>query len=180
MRTRESFSEHYASLPQVELDRICLDIKNLVPEARTALRLELERRHLSVKTIDWTAHPPRPKPRPVNPGLVGDAAGEHRYIERGRYHAWIHVLLAFLAQAFLLYFASEGVLEKFLSVETSELIGFFVGFGLTFAIYWNRWLCIEAYASESCSGIFNLSMFYVPLVVVCYANYRGFKKLAGR
>jgi len=79
-----TFGDRYASLREDELRRLADDVKNLVPEARNALRAEFERRHLSVKTVDWNAHAPRPTPR-RGTNLVGDAAGEHLEMERGRY-----------------------------------------------------------------------------------------------
>ena len=40
--------------------------------------------------------------------------------------------------------------------------------------------CTEAYASQYCSGVANLSLLYVPLVALVYANVRGVRKLSGR
>ena len=57
MNTVESFAEHYASMPDDDLQRLSLEVATLVPNAREALRAELERRQFSVVDIDWTAQP---------------------------------------------------------------------------------------------------------------------------
>jgi hypothetical protein len=57
MNDRDSFAERYAAMPEVELERLSLDVESLVPEAREALRLELERRNIPAESIDWTAQP---------------------------------------------------------------------------------------------------------------------------
>jgi hypothetical protein len=110
---------------------------------------------------------------------VGDAAGEHRMIRRGKYAAWFHVGLAFLLEA-----AIFGGLEETVAVRLhwpNTDVGF-IGSGVLGAllVFWNRWRCIEAFSSRYCSGAANFSLFYVPLVAFGYANYRGFMKLRGR
>jgi hypothetical protein len=162
-----------------ELYRAADEVKTLVPEARAALRTEFERRHLSVKTINWKAQPPRPKKRKTTT-LVGDFAGEHREMDRGKYHAWLYVMVAFVTQAVVTVLLFDKCFRLFLGPNASIIAGTVLGISLTVAIYWNRWCCIEAYASEGCSGLINFSIFYVPLVALYYANYRGFLKLKGR
>jgi hypothetical protein len=53
--------EDYAKRPSLssdqDLSRLSADVESLVPEAREALRLELERRNIPVESIDWTAQP---------------------------------------------------------------------------------------------------------------------------
>jgi hypothetical protein len=56
----------------------------------------------------------------------------------------------------------------------------FVAVATTLWVYADRWSCIEAFSSRSCSGVANLSFFYVPVIAFVYANYRGLKKLRGR
>ena len=53
----DTYAHHYASLSEDDLQRLTLDVKSLVPEARVALRREMERRHLQADRIDWTAQP---------------------------------------------------------------------------------------------------------------------------
>jgi len=47
-------------------------------------------------------------------------------------------------------------------------------------IFHDRWRCIEARASRTCSGLMNVSLLYVPLVAAGYALVRGARKLSGR
>ena len=56
-QTFESYAQHYSSLPDDELLRLSQDVQSLMPDARTALRAEMERRNLSVTSVEWTAQP---------------------------------------------------------------------------------------------------------------------------
>jgi hypothetical protein len=47
-------------------------------------------------------------------------------------------------------------------------------------VFRNRWRCTEAFASRFCSGLANLSMMYVPMIALVYANARGLAKLRAR
>jgi hypothetical protein len=174
-----SLSERYAEMSEADLRQIADDVKSLTIEAKTALRSEFERRNLSTASVNWAAHLPKPRPR-RRTKLVGDAAGEYQEMERGRYDASIHVAIAFVLEAALLsLFAAKGLHTLFPDVKS---IGFAmaVGAGLSVLVFWNRWRCVEAYASESCTGILNLSLLLVPFVALVYANYRGIRKLWGR
>lgn len=51
------FARNYAAMSVEDIERLALDIKSLVPEARAALRLEMQRRQLPTSTLDWTAQP---------------------------------------------------------------------------------------------------------------------------
>ncbi len=53
----KTFAEHYASLHDDDLYRLCTDTGSLLPEARQALKLELEHRGLPISAIDWNAQP---------------------------------------------------------------------------------------------------------------------------
>jgi hypothetical protein len=171
-----SLVERYAEMSETELRQVADNVKDLTPEARKILRAEMLRRHISVKQFNWGAHRPRPKPRRI-PTVIGDSAGEYREMDHGGYHAWIHVAVAFVLQVVLLaIIVTKGLDAIFPGISW---VGVGIGFGLlaTIWIYWDRWRCIEAYASEWCTGILNLSILAVPLVALCYANYRGFRKL---
>ncbi len=130
------------------------------------------------------AYDPRP-PRRESPRVedeivdpVGDAAGEHLIMSRGRYSAWFYVVLAFALEA-----AAIGAVPRYVLGDLFHLpdLGLAIGIGVGVVCSWlvfrDRWRCIEAFSSRFCSGIMNLSIFYVPLVAFVYANVRGASKL---
>lgn len=113
----------------------------------------------------------------------GDAARENVGIKHGKYSAWVHVHIAFFAQILVL-----GVLVALLLTHVDSGMTQIRAYGIaivvailvTLWVYFDRWRCVEAVASKSCSGVANLSLFYVPIVAAVYANYRGLRKLAGK
>jgi hypothetical protein len=173
-----TFAERYASMLESDLYRLADEVKTLNPEAREALRQEFLRRHLSVKKVNWKAQPAgRPDMR--RPRHIGDAAGEHAELPHGKYHAWIHVGIAFAFQVFLITVLVSNSLQALLHIKSSVAypIALSLGLAITLPIYADPWRCIEAYSSHYCTGLFNISLLGVPLVALIYANYRGFKKL---
>jgi hypothetical protein len=121
---------------------------------------------------------------------IGDRAGEPRYLERGRYDAWIHVVIAFIyaglliaASLGLLAAAGVGVLVDAVAPQHHATAMYVtagvVGLAGAWLIFRDRWRCIEAVASRYCSGLANLSMIYVPVLALFYALYRGIGKLRG-
>lgn len=52
-----SFAQHYALLADDDLIRVSADTASLLPQARQALRLELEYRGLPISGTDWNAQP---------------------------------------------------------------------------------------------------------------------------
>jgi len=125
-------------------------------------------------------------------GPVGDRAGEHLHLHRGRYDAWIHVIIGFIYAALLLggtlgLLAGAGVGKLIDAVSTDRhtlemgiyITAGVVGIGGAIMIFRDRWRCTEAVASRYCSGLANLSMLYVPIVAFVYASYRGVMKLRG-
>jgi hypothetical protein len=118
----------------------------------------------------------------------GDRALEHLRMERGRYDAWAYVVIAFAAEAFLLalaiYLPFRSVAETLaLAPDLQQALPLVVGglFGSVGAyfVFRDRWRCTEAFASNFCIGIANISVLYVPIVALVYANVRGVKKLFG-
>jgi hypothetical protein len=132
------------------------------------------------KDYPWTIGPLR---QTTHAGLSDLADGDVP-IARGRYNAWIYVHLAFFLQLFaagylialLVAWASgrESTDYSVLGVATS------LAAAATIWIFSDRWGCIEAFSSRACSGLANFSIFYVPIVALIYANYRGFRKIWGR
>lgn len=112
----------------------------------------------------------------------GDAAKENAGIKRGKYSAWWHVHVAFFAQIVALGFLFGALLSHMGGMTQSRAYGIAVVLAilLTLWVYFDRWRCIEAMASKSCSGSLNLSTLYVPIVAAVYANYRGLRKLIGK
>jgi hypothetical protein len=109
---------------------------------------------------------------------VGDAAGEHLAMTRGRYSAWTYVVIAFACECLLFGAIPMRVLQPVLH-EVGLLIGFLAGVVPAYFVFRDRFRCIEARASLFCSGLMNLSILYVPVVAFIYANVRGVAKLRG-
>jgi hypothetical protein len=117
---------------------------------------------------------------------IGDRAGEPRYLERGRYDAWIHVVIAFIYTGLLFggtlgLLAGAGVRAVLGDAATTAMYvtAGVVGLAGAWLVFRDRWRCIEAVASRYCSGLANLSMVYVPIIAFFYAAFRGVKKLSG-
>jgi len=114
----------------------------------------------------------------------GDAAKENAGIKRGKYSAWWHVHVAFFAQIIALGFLFAILLLHVggagMTQRRAYGIAIVVAILFTLWVYFDRWRCIEAVASKSCSGSLNLSTLYVPIVAAVYANYRGLRKLMGK
>jgi hypothetical protein len=53
----ENYANHYAAMSDDDLVRLSLDVQSLVPQARTALKVEMERRQVAVDSVDWSAQP---------------------------------------------------------------------------------------------------------------------------
>lgn len=125
-------------------------------------------------------------------GPVGDREGEHLHMDRGRYSAWTYVVLGFLFEIVLLggtlgLLVGAGVGKLMDAVSTDPktveagviLTAGIVGLAGAYLVFRDRWKVNEAVSSRFCSGLMNLSLLYVPIVSICYANYRGIKKLSG-
>jgi hypothetical protein len=126
--------------------------------------------------------------RVPNGGVIlsgkGDAAGEYLTMRSGAYSATHYVALAFGVQLCgCAYLASSALLSVAGSQANNDLLvgcAAFASAALTLAIFWDRWKCITIYSSNFCSGCLNLSVIYVPVVAIVYANYRGLLKLTRR
>src|SRR5262245_6742952 len=126
----------------------------------------------------------------------GDRAGEFLRMQRGRYHAGPYVVVGFILVVAALWaplnYGTVAVVEsarpslmadrferteRLAEIATGAAIASAL---LTVLIFKDRWKCIETTASNYCSGVMNLSMLYVPIVVAGYALMRGVRKLYGR
>ncbi len=131
---------------------------------------------------------PQPPPEP-QASRFGDNAGEHLVMTRGRYSAWPYVVIAFLMQiaivgggpALALGFTADAI-----GLADEAIAGIAIGVllvvGIAGAIFTfrDRWRCNEAFSSRFCSGLMNLSLLYVPIIALVYANVRGAQKLMGK
>jgi hypothetical protein len=105
-------------------------------------------------------------------------------MERGQYDSMIHVAIAFAAQIVVSGILALGVVTNILKIPCDEtaswIVGGFSGLGVALLVFWDRWKCIEAFSSQASCGIANISVFYVPIVALMYANWRGIKKIFDR
>jgi hypothetical protein len=181
MDRKESFAARYAQLSDADISEMALSVRSLILPAREALKDEMLRRHLSVKHVNWGARPFEAyRPYLKKSGAVGDKAGEHLEMEHGKYAAWIHVAIAFLSEVMLFAYLVREVLELVLHFPAGDPVNAFAlicGSICAIVVYSNRWLCIENYASQHCTGLLNVSILYVPVITFIYANYRGIRKL---
>jgi hypothetical protein len=121
------------------------------------------------------------------PGLIGDAAGEHRGLPRGEKSAWGEVLFGFGLNSALwgCLFCWVADLAGFdLMATPDRLPKFFwamtaLGAVISLVTYVNRWRCIEAVTSRF-HGSTRANLTVVPVLSLMYANKRGLLKFVGR
>lgn len=122
------------------------------------------------------------------PAVHGDGAREHLSMKRGRFTAWPYVVIAFLMEAAIIGCAAGMPAGLLLASVTGNrqvfevaatAIGVPMGLGGAYLVFRDRWRTIEAFSSRFCVGIMNISLFFVPLVALVYANVRGVRKLGG-
>jgi hypothetical protein len=172
--------------------------KSALASPRPHAPVPVDEQRLGDDTIPSTPYTPRAAFEPLSVGgvasstirrrAVGDSAGEHRYMRRGRFSAWPHVVLAFLAQTVLVGAACAAPAwlgaSRVLGAEAALWVAFAVfaatGPAAAYLTFRDRWRCIEAFASRFCVGVLNLSLLYVPLVALGYANVRAVQRLSGR
>lgn len=115
---------------------------------------------------------------------VGDSGGEHLAIPRGKYDASAYVGIAFFGQVALVGTLVASMVSLVPRLEATSdgtlTVAVIAALSTTLWVYSDRWRCIEAYSSQFCSGIVNLSVLYVPTVAFIYANYRAMMRLKGR
>jgi hypothetical protein len=118
----------------------------------------------------------------------GDRAGEYVRMERGRFDAWIHVVIAFLMESALIglgpalgliYLLSSTAIGPTNAPVVGGVVGALGGGVVAWLVFRDRWRCIEAFSSRFCSGVANLSLLYVPIVALVYANVRALAKRRG-
>jgi len=125
---------------------------------------------------------------PFVPQGFGDRAREHLVIKRSRRTAWGHVVLAFVLEIALL-----GGLLALVAWRAALAAGMTggalwvlvaVGAGLgalaAYAVFRDRFRCVEAVASRYVVDAAFISILWVPFVALAYANARGARKLVGR
>jgi hypothetical protein len=117
---------------------------------------------------------------------IGDRAGEHLSMRRGRYGAWAYVVVGFILQVLMVTILAAGVIEEIckalglkLPQDAVTLASLGVGSLIGIVTFRNRWRVVEAFSSRFCSGLVNFSMVYVPFIAWGYANWRAVLKLRG-
>ncbi len=110
-------------------------------------------------------------------------------MKRGRYSAWVYVGFAFCFQIGLLGFLPGtlvGIVADAIGIVSGAAaiiglcVGLIVGIGGAYLTFRDRWRVNEAFSSRFCAGLMNLSIMYVPIVSLIYANVRGIQKLFGK
>lgn len=163
-----------------------------LPPARAALAKSPQAPSITVTDTRPRAAAARARPSVAIEGSTvaryGDRAGEHLQMERGRFDAWIHVVIAYLFEVALLgalpglglYYAL-GLVVPGTTIPSGigAVVGVLFGGALAWLAFRDRWRCIEAFSSRFCSGVANLSLMYVPFVALAYANVRAVAKRRG-
>jgi hypothetical protein len=135
------------------------------------------------------AYAPPARQYDTSQARVGDRAFEHLTMKRGRFSAWVYVVIAFLLEAALLFCLfglpvgiGLGALthnDQALAIATLG-VGVPAGLGGAYLVFRDRWRVNEAFSSRFCVGIMNISIMFVPLVSLVYANVRGVQKILGK
>ena len=111
----------------------------------------------------------------------GDAGGEHTRMNRGQYDSMMYVIFAFVAQVVCSGILALSFITNILKISCDDtgswIVGVLAGAGIALLVFWDRWKCIEALSSQASCGIANISILYVPIVALMYANWRGIKKV---
>jgi hypothetical protein len=121
--------------------------------------------------------------------IENDDEDEILQMQRGRYSAWMHVVVAFLYQIglvggpvmLLAQTAGEGFgMFEHDATTMGLVIGGVTGLVAAFFVFRGRWSKAEAFASRYTSGIANISLLYVPHVALYYVNRSALKALFAR
>lgn len=135
------------------------------------------------------APPAEPHDQDDGAPAYGDKAFEHLYMKRGRFTAWPYVVIAFLMEAALVGCVTGLPVGLALGAITNDggvassagaLVGLPAGITGAYFVFRDRWRVVEAFSSRFCVGIMNISLFFVPIVALVYANVRGIQKLSGK
>jgi hypothetical protein len=103
----------------------------------------------------------------------------------GKHSAWPHVVVAYVIECLVFCVIPVAVLQVAFesafghsrdSDTVATVLGLLAGAVLAWRVFRDRWRCIEAFSSRFCSGLFNLSVLYVPFIALAYANVRGLEK----
>jgi hypothetical protein len=126
-------------------------------------------------------------PPPFDEVRIGDAAGEYRFIRRGKHRAWAYVVVAFVFEICSLSATIYELLRHTKAAHNPDatiLLSVAAGIALSAWVFHDRWRCIEAFSSRFCFGsgylallTTHICMGYVPFIASLYATYRGLRKL---
>ncbi len=102
-----AFADYYARMPDEDLQRLALDVQSLVPDARDALRSEMERRQIADASIDWQPQPvleeiPDPHARSRALEEIPDPVAQSRALTRNLTIFFIVECAVFAGLVFLL------------------------------------------------------------------------------
>lgn len=126
---------------------------------------------------------------PAATSFYGDAANEHLTMKRGRYSAWVYVGFAFFFQMVILGGIPGTIVGALIDAAgihgavpgyVGLALGVIIGGGGAYLTFRDRFRVNEAFSSRFCAGLMNLSLMYVPLIALVYANVRGIQKLFGK
>lgn len=128
-------------------------------------------------------------PPPIDHVRIGDAAGEYRFMRRGKYRAWAYVVVSFVFEICALSGEIYALLKYTKAgshQDAAVLLAVAAGILLSIWVYNDRWRCIEAFSSRFFLDAGRLTfltthlcMGYIPVIALAYANYRGLRKLLG-
>ena len=169
------------SAPVVPPDPDAAQRKLIVPISTSPYREQGELSQPKPRVARASTPPPVARKRKYEPPPsepIGDRAGEHLLIDRGKYDAWIYVVLAFAMQALLIAALPIIVFVQVLPLgDLGYAIAATIGLAGAWWCFHDRWRCIEAWSSKLCSGLANLTVLYLPFVAFVYANARVIGKL---
>jgi hypothetical protein len=103
----------------------------------------------------------------------GDRSGEHLRMTRGKYDAWVYVFIAFIGYVWLVSaLVVAGIAKLGWQSDWAYAVGIPIGVALGLTLFWDHWSVAETYGSQNCTGCINVSILFVPPIILFFLHER--------